>query len=158
MQKKEPKEPNLDLMEKRLVNFRIICDEVILKWSQKYRDSVVDSDRYIYNHIIEILLMPDLKVAAKKLNARIMAVHVPLLRSYYKEAREDLRRMRKVQGDHKKFLKAKERKEERDRQRAERADIRAREKAAGVLPAKRSNAKRTQRTLEIVPGKEVNSN
>jgi hypothetical protein len=117
-------------LEQRLVNFEVAFNEVINRWTLKQSEFLRqgrESDAYIVRHIIEMLCEPNLKVGQKKLTDRIFKTKLPLFRSYYKEGREDIKRLRKIVDDHHKVQK--------EREKRERRAVPAGEETNRVLPA-----------------------
>lgn len=101
------------MLEKRLVNFEKEFDTVLAKWAKKQADFLKadkTNDAYIVRRIIEVMCEPDLKVAQKKITSHVMKTELPLFRNYYKEAREDIKRLRSIIAAHQKLKKLKEKK------------------------------------------------
>jgi hypothetical protein len=107
------KDQKIAMLEKRLVNFEAEFDTILGQWARKQQKFIEEdkpNDAFIIRRIIEILCEPDLKVAQKKITSHVMKTELPLFRNYYKTAREDIKRLRKIVADHKKLQKLKERK------------------------------------------------
>ena len=124
------KQERISRLERRLVDFEAAFDEVIKRWTVKQSEFIRQertNDAYIVRHIIELLCEPNLKFAQKKMTDHIFKTKLPLFRSYYKEGREDIKRLRKIVDDHHKV--------QREREKRERRAIPTGEEANRVLPA-----------------------
>jgi len=124
------KRERISKLENRLVNFEAAFDEVIKKWTLKQSEFIrigKTNDAYIARHIVELMCDPNLKFAQKKLTDHIFKTKLPLFRSYYKEGREDIKRLRKIVADHHKVQK--------EREKRERRIVPAGEEVNRVLPA-----------------------
>lgn len=97
------KRERVSKLRNRLVNFQAAFDDIVFRWTNKQKEYLAEgktSDAYIVRHIVELLCEPDLKVAQKKLTSHIMRTKLPLFRNYYHQAREDVKRLRKILKDH----------------------------------------------------------
>lgn len=124
------KREKISRLERRLVDFEAAFDEVIKRWTVKQSEFIREgktNDAYIIRHIIELLCETNLKFGQKKLTDHIFKTKLPLFRSYYKEGREDIKRLRKIVDDHHKV--------QREREKRERRAIPTGEEADRVLPA-----------------------
>jgi|WetSurMetagenome_2_1015567.scaffolds.fasta_scaffold346565_2 hypothetical protein len=149
-------------LEKRLINFGEERCRIIEFWDNKERQFKAEglrNDAYIMFHICEIIREANPKLASKMLTGCIRRCKAPLFRDYYKRARDDISRLRKIQNDHEKAermrLKAIARLEAANALRELERGILPGKETDGVLPTEPGTSEGVAGTVEGIPAQEV---
>ena len=155
MQKRKPgqglKREKFSKMEERLVDFEAQRLTVVQYWAGKERTAT--SEGYIMHHICEILEdSPTPDVCFKRLSEEIRRCQLPLFRDYYRKAREDVAKLRKIARDHETVRKMRGKEALLD---ATRRGLSAGEAVDGVLPTKSKTTQGTLGLVEVLPGEEI---
>lgn len=141
-------------LEKRLVDFGTRRAEIILKWSDKARtmeNSGMPDDAFIMGKIVDAISEPAPQTAGKLLTDLIRRCKLPLFRNYYKQARDDIAMLRKIQKQHERARKLKLKREAIESARR----LSTGETLDGVLPKDGVGEERANGTVEGVPPQEV---
>jgi hypothetical protein len=144
-------------LESRLVDFAKERASILEFWSKKerdFRDEGLRNDEYIIHHLLEIIKEANPKIAFKELSLAMQKCQLPLFRDYYRRARSDISRLRKIQLDHERVRKHKEKMEILN---AAKRGLLAGEGTDEVLSQVTDPTQGTSGVVEIIPGEEVNS-
>lgn len=158
MQKRKPgqglKREKFSKLEERLVDFEAERMTIVDQWERKSRAATTEG--YIMANICEILKdSPTPDVCFKRLTDQINRCQLPLFRDYYRKAREDVARLRKIVRDHETVRKMREKGALLDETRR---GLSAGEEADRVLPTKSKTTQGTLGLVAVIPGEEVAGN
>lgn len=137
-------------LKSRLVDYGQERLNIIGQWTTKEREMKEQgkpNDEYIMHHIVEILNDPNPKVVYKLLTSAIRRCKLPLFRDYYRKARTDMLRLKKIQKDHIRARKMAEKEAILD---AARRGLQPGEGVDGVLPTEPSSQEGAAGTVERV--------
>lgn len=135
----EKLDKRINELEKRLINFGAERERILIFWKNKesaFEKEGLRDEAYIINCICGLIEEADPNVAYKKLTVKIRQCQLPLLRDFYRKAREDISRLRTIQLEHTKLRKLKDKKVTLD---TIRRGLLAIGEAEGVLPAQQRN-------------------
>jgi len=106
--KVDKKQARIERLESLLVDYNHEFSQIVAKWKNKkevFESSGSKDDAYVIGVILSNFENPNLKVCQKKLSNLIIRTKLPLFRDYYRKAREDVVRLRKVVAMHDKLKK-----------------------------------------------------